>query len=150
MKRVLLYASVLMLVSFLSTDAMDVAKLRPVQVVSLYQEGERIVIETDTQDRGEGSTPQEALNDLERTTSGVIYLDTAQYLLVTEDSTDVLEAFRERLNKSVKLCVRTDDVDLTNVAKYLSIHDETPELKDWKEGVKLPVLHVQNGRFYLS
>lgn len=150
MKRILLYVVVLAVICFLPTDAMDVAKLRPVQVVSLYKENGQVVIETDTQDRGVGETPQTALDDLERTTPGVIYLDTAEYLLVTEDSLDVLEAFRDRLKKSVKLCVRADTVDLTQVAKYLSVHGGMPKLKDWEEGMILPVLYVQNDRLILS
>lgn len=134
----------------LPTKAQDVAKLRPVQVVSIYKDTGMVVIETDTQDKGVGSSAKDALDDLERTTPGVIYLDTAEYLIVTSDALDVLESLRTDLKKSVRLCMREEEVDLKEAAEYLSVHDRMPKLEQWNEGVNIPVLHVKNERLLLS
>lgn len=150
MKKILLYIAVVVITFLLPTDAQDVAKLRPVQVVSIYRDAGNVVIETDTRDKGVGSSAKNALEDLEQTTPGVIYLDTAEYLIVNSDALDVLEALRIDLKDSVRLCVREGEIDLKEAAKYLSVHDAMPKMEHWKEGMELPVLCVKNDRLFLS
>ena len=150
MRKWIVYILIIGVVWVVPTERMDVGKLRPVQVVSLYRENGQIVIETDTRDRGAGLTPTQALADLEDTTPGVIYLDTAQYLLVAEDALDLPEAFRGELKQSVQMCLQQGKIDISETAQYLSAHGQMPRLKNWKRGVALPTLRVKNKRLFLS
>lgn len=118
----------------------DVGKLRPVQTVAIYRDGKSYVIATDTGDKGKGKTVAEALTDLKSTTPAVIYLDTAQYLLAGKNAEAAVNELRQHFKKSVELYSFRGDADLTVVSKYLSVHGNGPQLKEWNEGDKLPVL----------
>ena len=118
----------------------DIGKLRPVQVVSVYKENAWVVMETDTGDKGFGSTAQQALQNLKDTSTGVIYLDTAEYLLLSKDTVDAAEELRKELKSSVRLCLAAKQVDMVEAAKFLGVHGSLPKLKDWEKDTELPVL----------
>ena len=140
MKRMLLYIVILSLSLLAPVKASDIGKLLPVQVVSIYRMNEQIVMETDTENRGFGETAQQALQNLKDTASGMIYLDTAQYLLLSEDTKSCVEELLGELKDSVKLCQIEKRVDLTETARYLSVRDGLPTLKQWRNDRNLPVL----------
>lgn len=149
MKRLLLYVLILAAVLAVPVKRVDVAKLQPVQTVAVYRHGRYYVIETDTGDMGQGTDPVAAYENLEKTTSGVIYLDTADYLLVTEGTTSAVEALRIYLKDTVELYRFLGSPDLKEVSKFLPVHGKGPKLKTWNEGVKLPVLDGRDQRLIL-
>ena len=128
----------------------DVGKLRPVQVIAVYEENGQVTLETDTHDRGIGKTGMEALNNLKATTPAVIYLDTADFLLMGDGTDDRIAELEGRLKKSVKLCRVTEKLNLKDAAAYLRVHKQLPSLKVWKTGIKIPYLQIYEGRFILS
>ena len=140
MKRILIYLGILAAVVAAPVRPLNIDQLLPVQVVSIYKEGARIVIETDTENKGIGLTATQALQNLKDTASGTIYLDTAQYLLLTKDAVEAVEELREELKASVQMCLATDNVNLEKVAIYLNAHGPLPRLKEWEKGVELPIL----------
>ena len=140
MRRILLYIGILALVLAIPIEPSDIGKLRPVQVVSISKEGDWYIMETDTEDSGIGATPEQALQNLKDTSSGIIYLDTAQYLLLTQDTLEAAEDLRQELKPSVRLCIAAKSVDLVEAAKYLSVHGDLPKLENWQKQAQLPVL----------
>ena len=149
MKRVFLYIVILITVLLIPVKRTDVGKLQPVQTIAIYKEGERYVIRTDTDDVGYGQNLQEAVDDLIATTPAVIYLDTAEYLLLDEASETEIESLRSVLKPSISLYHTEDKPDLRNVSKFLSVNDKGPKLKSWKKGVVLPELVAKNNRLVL-
>ena len=140
MKQVILYIGILSLVVAAPVKPMDIENLRPVQIVSVYKENNWTVIETDTEDRGIGGTAKQALQNMKDTSDGVIYLDTADYLLVSKESeSDVVELASE-LKPSVRMCMTTGTIDLKKAVSYLRTHGGLPKLKCWKKGEELPVI----------
>lgn len=139
MKRICVYIGILALTLFAPVDRLDVAKLEPVEVVFLSREGDTVILATDTKAAGMGTTAMEALADLKQTTAGVVYLDTAEYLLVAEDAANEIDGLRSALKGDVKLCLGRD-VQVEEVAEYMEVHGKLPRLKDWKAGDPLPVL----------
>lgn len=142
MKRIILYTAVLGLMLAAPAEQMNVGKLIPVQAISIYKQDEQYVIETDTQNKGVGNTPEQALQNMKETASGIIYLDTAQYLLFSEDAQHAVDSLREKLKGSVKLSAITAPVNMENVSQFLDAHDKLPKLKHWKAGMNLPVLSM--------
>lgn len=140
MKRIILYIGILAALLAAPAKPSDVGKLLPVQVVSIYKEGDWTVIKTDTENIGMGGTPEQALENLKASASGIIYLDTAEYLLLSKDSLDAVEALRDKLKPSVRLCFAAKQIDLKNAGKYLSVHGQLPKLDAWKTDTELPVL----------
>jgi len=113
-------------------ERLDVAKLEPVQTVAIYTDGGEVVLETDTQNMGRGADAKEALQDLEDNTPGVIYLDTAQYLLVTENAARYAEQLRGDLKPSVYVSMWDGKGEISNAARYLSVHGKLTKFRDWK------------------
>ena len=140
MKRTIIYIGILAALLAAPVKPLNIGKLLPVQVVSIYKEGEWTVIKTDTENIGMGGTPQQALQNLEESASGIIYLDTAEYLLLTKDTLDAAEALRDELKPNVRLCLAAKQMDLTEAGKYLSVHGQLPKLEAWKTDTELPVL----------
>lgn len=130
--RTMLYIIVLGLLFLAPVERLDVAKLEPVQTVAIYTDGGEVVLETDTQNMGRGADAKEALHDLEENTPGVIYLETAQYLLVTESATEYAEQLREDLKPSVYVSMWDGKGEISNAARYLSVHGKLTKFRDWK------------------
>jgi len=150
MKRLVIYVGVLVALFFAPVERADIGKLHPVEVVHVYKEEGNVVIQTDSQDMGIGESLEEAFADLKETTPGVIYLDTAEYLLISPDAVDTVDGLREILKKDVQLCYAEKGVDLTEAARFLPAHERLPQLKVWKEGEKLPYLTCFSKRLKIS
>ena len=146
MKRIILYVLILIAVLLIPVERTDVGKLQPVQSVAVFGEDGTVIIETDTGDRGSGADAQAALDDLKRTTPAVIYLDTAEYLLVAEGMEGAVEHLRAHLKETVELYQYLGAPKLEDVTKYLEIHGDAPTLKQWENGQQLPVLDCREER----
>lgn len=149
MKRSIIYIVICILTLLIPVERMDIAKLRPVQTVLLQKQGDIVVISTDTQDIGQGTTALQALENMKETASGVIYLDTAEYLLISENAVDQVQQLRSHLKESVTLYQCEVAIDTKEVSRYLDIHGKGPKLKAWKAGDSLPLLKETGGRFIL-
>lgn len=143
MKRTLLYIIVLAVALAVPVERLDIGELRPVELVSLYREGNVICVETDTGDIGKGATLVDAVKDLEDTAEGAIYLDTAEYLVVSQDARNLLNGMGEFLKPSVRVCVTKAEIDPAQSAAYLAAHPPGTQLK-W-EG-EPDELTVEEGR----
>ena len=141
MKRVFLYILILGALFFVPLERVEIAKLEPVQGVWMYEEDGRIVLETDTKDKGVGTTAKEALENMKKQSSGIIYLDTAQYLLVT-NAEEQISTLKQHLKGSVQLCGWSGEGGLSDAILYADAHKIGLKLRDWRENVNLPNLPV--------
>jgi len=148
MKRILFYALILAVVLVLPTEGVDVAKLQPVQTIAVYKDGQTWVIKTDTGDYGSGNSVEEAFENLIKTTPAIIYLDTADHLILKDNATEAIDELRVRLKDSVALYRYIGDPDLKEVSKYLSVHGNKVKLKHWNHSVDLPILDCTTERFF--
>lgn len=130
--RMILYICILALLPFAPVERLDVAKLEPVQTVAISAEAGTIVVQTDTKKRGEGRSIREAVEDLESNTPGVIYLDTAQYLLVTDEATCYYGEIKKYMLPSVRVSLWDGKGSVETAAKFLEIRRDLPRLKDFK------------------
>lgn len=140
--RMILYIIILALLFLAPVERLDVAKLEPVQTVALYMDEGAIVLATDTDNKGRGATVGSAHADLEEKTPGVIYLDTAEYLLVTQDAATHVDALRKYLHPSVEVCIWDGEGSVAEAAQYLSVRDDLPKLRNWK----LPAKNDENDK----
>ena len=147
MRRIILYIGILALVVAAPVKPMDIEKLRPVQIVSVYKESNWTVIETDTEDKGIGGTARQALQNMKDTSNGVIYLDTAEYLLVTKQTEEATRELIAELKPSVRMCMTTGVENLKQAVLYLKAHGGLPKLKAWVKGAELPVLSTFGDSF---
>lgn len=130
--RMLLYVVILALLFFVPLERVDVAKLLPIEAVAVYKDGGSVVLETDAGDKGRGKDAHQALQNLIEVTPAVVYLDTAEYLLVSDNAQTEAEALRMYLKPSVKVCVCMAADNVAEAADYLEVHGKLVKLRDWK------------------
>ena len=124
MKKWLCLISALAAVGILSRlphPSRDIAALQPVQVVYLYMEKGRLCIETDTGASGSGADLTEAAADLRLQADGEIFLDTAEYLILTPEVV-ITPDFYDLLRPGSKVCHTDVPPDLSAAAGYLAVH----------------------------
>ena len=151
MKRWWIYIILYMAVGILDLPAFqdtDIAMLSPVQVVWAEITQGSVCLVTDGDDVGTGATVIEALEDMKATAAGTVFLDTADYLIVKGGSEELLEQVAGVLRPSCKVCVADAMPKLKAAAEYLSVHEPSVKLKDYKEK-RLPFLLERAGRLVL-
>lgn len=88
----------------------------------VVQKEEIVVLKTDTGNEGEGKSLAEAKEDLEAKTPGILFLDTVEYLVMTEEEQVLAEQLRSILKPSVKLAFVDAGADPAELARYLDAH----------------------------
>lgn len=127
--RTLLSIVILLALTAAPVKPLELAKLEPVQTVSVDYAQNQIILQTDTGSKGVGDTIEAAIDNLKKGTPGVIYLDTAQYLLLTKDSIPYILGIENHLRNSVRLCLWDGKGSLEMADKYLSVKNDLPLLK---------------------
>ncbi len=150
MKRIIIYIAVLLAVIQLPVGGMDVGKLKPVGLIQIYKEGETVFVVTDTGDAGEGKTVDAAFENLEETTAGVIFLDTADYLLIGRTAIYDAEGLARYLKPTIDVCIAGKEIDPVQAAEHLAVHHPRVELKDKNAIQRAQTLVAQNGRLVLK
>ena len=129
--RVIIYIVILGLLLIAPVERLDVAKLEPVQTVAVDVSDGMVVLMTDTGNMGQGKNIKSAVDDLEEKTPGVIYLDTAQYLLVTEGAKQYTRDLEGYLRSSVKVSLWDGEGDVEQAARFLSDSRNLFSLRRW-------------------
>ena len=148
--KLLLYIVLLLVVCFLPVESTDVGKLIPVEVIAVSEEDGLVTVRTDTGDQGRGSDLPQAFRDLQATAPGMIYLDTAEYLLLEPGTEDGVAVLGDYLKGDTRVCMAQEGIDLGGIAEYLSAHRPGVCLKDAQEVQKLPVLTTKDGRYRIQ
>ena len=120
-----------------------------VQSVFVEYNNEQVILKTDTGEIGIGDTPELALENLKQTAPAIIYLDTAEFLLMEENSLKFAEQMRKLLKDKVRICLMDPEIEVSQATKFLRVHGKLPKLQWWKQGENLPILTRQNERIIL-
>ena len=146
--KTMLYITLAALALAAPVNRADVGKLRPVEVVAVAHSEGRYTVRTDMGDRGEGSTLSEAVADLGETAPGVVYLDTAEYLLL-EDPID-MAYLTQILKPHVRICGAEPGIPLEGSGIYLDVHRPAIRLKDGIPYNELEFLWDDDGVYTLQ
>ncbi len=129
----------------------DVAKLQPVQVIGVAQRLSGVVVTTDTGDVGLGESLERALQNLEQTTPGYVFLETAQYLIINDEGLPLLPALANVLRPGCAVYLLEGEADIGELAAFLAAHPSQVTLRDCAAGNQvLPLLIANGGRFSLA
>ena len=100
----------------------DVGTLIPVEVVQILRTEEGIVVRTDTKNTGTGETLSLAFGNLEEKASGEIFLETAEYVLLTENTRDCAQELEDYFRPGTQVYQAPPLEDLAAAAEYLGQH----------------------------
>ena len=144
MKRIPIYIISICLTFFAPVKRVDVGMLQPVEIIYVGDKNGQMLVRTDTGDCGIGDSFSEALKNMHETSPFVIYLDTADYLLIRENTKLEPDEVAKHLKTSIRVCLVNEIEDLQMAGKYLKTHGDCPKLKEWKTGEKLTGLTSEN------
>ena len=140
MKKFVLYLLIIVGILTIPVEKEDIGALEPIQAVWLSSDNTTVKLQTDTEDQGAGQTVAEALEDMKLHSHGIVYLDTAQFLLVSENAVDRIPELKQYLKDSVRICLWTGEGTVSDAAKYMQAHKNGIRLDRWNPGVSLPEL----------
>lgn len=150
MKKILIYIFLLAAVVLVPVKGADIGKLIPVEVVQVSANDETVVITTDMGETGTGKDLKSAANDLKATTAGIVFLDTADYLLIHETVTDEVLWLKNHLKPSVRVCGFEGEIDMKKAATFLNVHRPVCKLRDFAATELKEVLVMEDGRMILK
>ena len=154
MRKMMIWAAAIALTGFtglLPFSGTDVGKLHPVEVVIASVKDGIICVETDTGVCGTGETTQKAIEDLKRLAAGKVFLETANYLLVREDSIYLLDTFYDLLRPACQVYVFAGNGEWEDVSNYLESHLSRMTLLRYRQGFRdIPRLFVQGEGYQIE
>ncbi len=134
--KLILYSIILAVVLLAPVNRQDIGDLEPIQAIWLTQHEDSIVLKTDTGDHGAGVTVEEAVESMRKNSEGVVYLDTAQFLLISENAVPHMDRLISYLRQSVKLCLWEGE-NVSAAASYMQSHDMGSKIKEVQAGKQL-------------
>lgn len=153
MKRWVWYVVIIGVVAALSgksTAGEDIGTLQPVQTVRLSCVRGQVCMETDTGDVGVGEDLKSALEDMKGSASGEIFLDTADYLIISPACIDLLPAMNAYLRPSCAVCMEEGETSMEQVGLFLQQHTPETTLMKYRAGDRnLQTLVTREGRMHL-
>lgn len=150
MKRIIVYLAILAAVCWAGNPGTDIGMLIPVETVFVQKLEDRIVIETDSGNTGTGLTVNQAAQDLKTKAQGVIYLDTADYLIVNPGAELLLYQLQRNQKQKIALCRTEGEIDVQEVTAFLRAHTPKLRLSQWSPGTILPELKKEEGDFQIQ
>jgi len=126
----------------------EMNRLEPVETILLTQQKDgSICVETDTGAKGIGMNPQKAVENLHSASPKVIFLDTAQYLLVDSKTKAMIPQMYPYLRPATRVCQVRGEIDISQVTEYLKTHTPEIRLLDLQAGCgEMQTLYYKEGR----
>lgn len=150
MRRMIVYLAILAAVCWAGDPGTDIGMLIPVETVLIQKLENEIVMETDSGDRGTGLTVGQAAADLKEKAEGVVYLDTADYLILNEEAEVLLYQLQKNQKQEVALCRTEGHIDVQKATAFLRAHTPGLRLSQWSSGTALPELEAEGESFKIK
>lgn len=126
----------------------DVGKLRPAQWVYLSRDGETVLVRTDLGDLGKGGGVGEALGDLMESAPGALFLDTADYILVSPECADLLPNMGGWVRGAAEVYVTAASPD-EETGAFLEAHRGKTLLRDCMLGTQALSVLTRDGERWI-
>lgn len=137
----------LLLLSRVEHTGVDIDLLEPVRLVCVSAQEDGICVETDTGAMGYGQDLESAIANLHASSSASVFLDTAEFLVLSGKTEELLPQLYGILRPACQVCVTNGQPDLAQVVEFLNAHPPQVKLLQCRAGTaKLPALYFQKGR----
>ncbi len=136
--------AIVSITGYLPFRGTDVSKLKPVEVLVLQSKDGLYSISGEDGIIGYGKDMQQALLDLRSTASGEVFLETANYLLVSENCMACIGELSAFLRPACQLYQLEGEGVLKSIAKYLESHPSNVTLLSYRQNAsEIPRLIIQ-------
>lgn len=142
---------VLLLVLLGKNQQQDVARLKPVETLWVTEAEGIVLLWTDTGAQGVGRSLSEAVDNLHESSEGVLFLDTAEYVLLGPKCEDMCEALMDYLRPSCVVCLAVGETKMEAAGRFLRTHrPEMTLIRYLTGGGTLQKLVTEEGRMTLE
>lgn len=154
--RILLVCALLGALGLLPFHASDAARLLPVKTIVVTRSGEEYIVDIGAGVRAVGRSLTEALARLKEEVTGVVFLPTAEQIILTEPAEETAEAAAaEEAFRPAAGIYRTPDPepDARAMGAYLSTHTSNTTVLDLRAALavgrelRLPVIRAAEGGY---
>lgn len=122
----------------------DVGELLPVEVLLIEKEAGQYAVTTDTGNTARGDSLEAAMDTLRNTAPGVIFLDTADYVLLTGETLDCMDALPDLVRPGTKVYAVEGAADPEKLGAFLRAHGpDTPLYRILNEAKMVPKLDLE-------
>lgn len=129
----------------------DVGKLLPVETLLIEKEAERYVVSTDTGNSARGDTLEAAMDALRASAPGVIFLDTADYVLLTGETLECVEELSGFVRPGTQIYTVAGSPDLGKIGGFLEAHGPDAPLYQVQKGEKkAPKLCIEGENWHFE
>lgn len=143
-------ALALLIPGWMPFQGTDVADLQPAELIYVYSDGKQLVVQTDAGSMGIGKDPAAAFEDLQNSADASVFLETADYLLLTADTRSLTPELCDYLRPGCGVCLLDGEAELSDITDFLKTHEPGVSLQDDRaEEQTLPVLICREGRMHL-
>lgn len=119
----------------------EVGKLLPVEAMSIEKASGVYRVSTDTGDIGKGDSLEKAMDDLRAEAPGIIFLDTADYVLLTRETMECMEKLADYVRPGTRVYEIEGAADMAEIGTFLRAHGpDTPLYRLQKGEQGLPKL----------
>ena len=150
MKKWIIPVLALLALTLLPSPGTELGELQPISLLMVEAVGKEIRLSTDTMDAGVGETLDGALRNLEDTTTGHVFLDTVENLVITKETRFLLPELKRLLRPTVRVCMTEAELDMETASDYLHSHTPQTELRDTDETTLLEKLAWMEERYLLG
>lgn len=148
--RKILYIIVLLGLIAVPAERSDVGNLLPIEVISIYKDAHGVQIQTDTGNVGSGADLEDAYHNLKESASRDVYLDTADYLILSGGAKELTPLLTQYLKKGIKVCQVEGQLQIMEAAPYLLTHSPEIRLQDVNKESELQTLRQTEAGFVLE
>lgn len=150
MKKWIVMLLALLAFTVLPSSGTELGELRPVSLLVIRTQGNNIQLLTDTLDLGTGETLDAALQNLEDTTPGHLFLDTVENLILTKEVKFLIPQLKQLLRPGVTVCTAKSELNPETAPEYLNSHTPRYRLSDVDESTPLQMLNYSEERYFLE
>lgn len=154
MKRWFLFCGVILAVGLLiriKPTGLDVAALEPVELLYVNSQNGTYYLATDTGSQGSGQTVAQAISDLKAKSSGKVFLNTAEHLLIAPSAWESVERFSQHLRPDCSVVIVEGEPDMETAAQFLRTHKPGYTLNDLRAGnTNVSILYTVEGGMVLE
>lgn len=150
MKKWIVMLLALLAFTILPSSGTELGELRPVSLLVIRTQGNNIQLLTDTLDLGTGETLDAALQNLEDTTPGHLFLDTVENLILTKEAKFLIPQLKQLLRPGVTVCAAKSELNPETAPEYLNSHTPRYRLSDVDESTPLQMLNYSEERYFLE
>ena len=127
----LLWVCLVIVLMYAPVKKVDISQLEAIETIVLTLTEDAVVLQTDTGAVGRGVNIENALENLELSTNNVIYINTARYLLVSDEALPWVEGIRPYVPGDI-LLGEYGGGDIVEETKYMANHCKMTKLSAWK------------------